>query len=179
MSNLQIFKVLGGLPGDGSPPIQFSSSGQGTHREGYVVQFCPENGGEWTGNFQPGLTGLYRVIFHPNGQYLIVIAGGEAYVIDPVSRELIVTFGGFFESVVAVSSLNSLLFSNGLWFELYGANGLEWKTRRLSWDGIRNIELLDSAVVGEGWCFDESWHRFSVDLSTGACTGGAYNGSEF
>ena len=172
------FVILDGLPSYGPPALPFSSTGQGKHREGFVVRFCPANAEEWVGNFQPGLSSFHKVLVHPNQMHLIVVAGGEAYVVDPTTHELVANFGGSIEAAVEVLSLKAVLFSNGLWFELLGQNGLNWKTRRLSWDGMRNVQVLSTTVVGEGWCFDETWHKFSVDLSDGKASGGGYNGPE-
>lgn len=172
------FEILNGLPPYGPSPVPFSSTGQGTHREGFVVKFRPTKAEQWVGNFQPGLTSFHKVLVHPNHKYFVVVSGGEAYVVDPVTHSLVANFGGSIETAFEIPSQNAVLFSNGLWFELLGPSGLMWKTRRLSWDGMRNLQVLPSSVVGEGWCFDETWHRFSVELSDGKATGGGYNGPE-
>jgi hypothetical protein len=51
-----------------------------------------------------------------------------------------------------------LLFHNVLWFIAYGSAGQQWRTRRLSWDGIR-VQSLE-------------W------LRTGDASGGSYAGPE-
>jgi hypothetical protein len=58
------FEVLTGLPPYGPPAERFSATGQGTHREGFVVRFTDSRGRQWVGNFQaertcttPGLKG--------------------------------------------------------------------------------------------------------------------------
>jgi hypothetical protein len=33
-------------------------------------------------------------------------------------------------------------------------------------------------VLGEGWRYDDTWHKFTVALDTGASKGGAYDGPE-
>ena len=50
-----------------------------------------------------------------------------------------------------------------------------WQTRRLSWDGLRNLALDGDDLIGEAYDpTDQSWHAFSVDLSTGEAQGGSY-----
>src|SRR5437879_2745089 len=71
---MEIFRVLPGLPTSGPWPEQFSSTGQGMHREGFVVEFSPEGKPPWVGNFQPGMTGYSAVLQHLDGTSLIVIA---------------------------------------------------------------------------------------------------------
>jgi hypothetical protein len=174
----QTFEILDGLLPYGPMPLQFSSTGQGMHREGLVVKFVPGEEEEWVGNFQPGLSSFHSVLAHPDHKHVVVVAGGEAYVVDPTARKLVTTFGVSIETAIDVPLLKAILFSNGLWFELLGEGGLMWKTRRLSWDGMRNVEVRDLQVRGEGWRFDDTWHEFALDLSNGKVTGGAYDGPE-
>ncbi len=98
---MERFRVLPGLPATGDWPEQFSATGRGTHREGFVVEFLPEKRPPWIGNFQPGLTPYHVVLPLPNGTSLIVIAGGQAYVIDPDERRLLTTVGGQIDAALA------------------------------------------------------------------------------
>jgi hypothetical protein len=86
--------TLEGLPPYGDLPQQFSATGLGMHREGYVVQFRPETLDEWVGNFQRGLGSLEGVYEHPDPSLLVVVAGGQGYVLDLGTRSLKQTFGG-------------------------------------------------------------------------------------
>src|SRR5262249_4803955 len=83
---MQRFEILAGLPPYGAPALAFPSSGAGRHREGLVVRFNPGNVESWVGNFQRGATTYNAVLAHPDGRQVVVIAGGEGYVIDPESR---------------------------------------------------------------------------------------------
>jgi hypothetical protein len=47
------FEILPGLPPYGPLPVQFSATGCGTHREGFVVQFDGSSV-PWVGNDQRG-----------------------------------------------------------------------------------------------------------------------------
>ena len=73
------FEVLPGLPAVGPYPEQFAPDGRPTHSEGLVVRVLPRKGEPWVGNFQRGLSKLDAVLAHPNGNNVIVIAGGQAY----------------------------------------------------------------------------------------------------
>ncbi len=88
------FEVLPGLPAVGPYPDQFAPEGRPTHSEGFVVRFIPELGDSWVGNFQRCLSSFDEVVPHPNEMDLLVIAGGQAYVIDPISRKRKNVFGG-------------------------------------------------------------------------------------
>jgi hypothetical protein len=169
------FKPLAGLPGYGELPEQFSATGMGEHSEGYVVQFFPsDNQNPWIGNFQRGLTRLDAALDHPDGSAVIVIAGGECYVVDADNRTLRENFGGMFETVIPVPDKNVLIFGSSVDFEAVGASGRIWRSRRISWDGIRSLRLSGETLMGEAWDLNDKWVPFSLDINSGHHEGGTY-----
>jgi len=88
-STTGLFEVLPGLSGVGPYPEQFSATGKGTHREGFVVRFHPHLSESWVGNFQSVLHGFTGVLLHPDGRTVIVVSGGQAYHVDPETRKLL------------------------------------------------------------------------------------------
>ncbi len=172
------FEILPGLPGTDPRPEQFSATGHGTHSEGFVVRFLPEQSESWVGNFQGGFGQAQGVYLHPDGKNILVIAAGQGYVVDPESRTLMETWGPDIQRCLILSDLNILAVSNGLWFEGFGSNGLAWRTRRFSWDGIRSVERDDFVLRGEAFSpLDDDWHPFSLDLLSGDVDGGSYEGT--
>jgi hypothetical protein len=74
---------------------------------------------------------------------------------------------------------HQLIIGNGLWFEALAASGMSWRSRRLSWDGVRNVRIDDSRLRGEAWNpVDDCWNEFTLDLQTGDVVGGSYNGPD-
>jgi hypothetical protein len=171
-----MFEVLAGLPAYGPLPKLISQTGSPVYREGFVVRFLPGVEGEWVGNFQPGLGSFDDVCVHPDGKHVFVIAGGAAYVIDPVTQTVIQSFGGQFESCILFPDGRGLLLSNCLSLTLIRPQGTAWQTHRLAWYGLRVHRVSEDEVLGEGRHFDDSWHAFSVRLSDGQASGGAYDG---
>lgn len=170
------FRELPGLPPYGPMPKQFSSTGQGTHREGYVVEFLPASENKWIANFQPGLSNFYTILEHPNGEDIIVIAGSAVYVVSPVTKALKSTFGGQLEFCAFVDRIDSFVLGNGLWFEIVPKEGKGWQTKRISWDGMRNIEIADTLLTGEAYDpMTDKWLPFEVNLIEGSHQGGNYN----
>lgn len=166
-------RILDGLPPYGPPAEPFSATGQGLHSEGLVVEFTGEDGGAWVGNFQCGISGVDRVICSPSNAMLIVIAGGQAYVVDPATRGCVRTFGSQIEDVFELA--DRLVIGNGLWFEATDGERLLWRSRRVSWDGMRNVRMDGEVIVGEA--YDPSrdgWSPFQVDIETGDVLGGTY-----
>jgi hypothetical protein len=172
------WEVLDGLPVYGAPAVPFSATGLGTHREGLVVRF-KASGSDWVGNFQRGGTSCDQVRQHPDGQHVLVVAGGTAYVVDPDTQALVIHFGGQIRQIISLPDGPQVLLSNGLWFEALDARGTTWRSRRISWDGFRNVSLEGGSVCGEAYApegIDGTWYPFAVDVRTGEVTGGSYSG---
>lgn len=167
------WRVLAGLPAYGDMPEQFSATGQGMHREGFVVEFTPPDAPSWVGNFQRGMTSLDVVIASRGDGTVTVIAGGQAYVVDPGSRSCVRTFGGQIEHVFDLA--DRTVFSNGLWLEATDGERLLWRTRRLSWDGMMEVRVAGERIVGNAYDpMTDEWAPFSVEIANGEAQGGSY-----
>ncbi len=178
MTTTPSWEVLDGLPVYGPMAEPFSGTGRGTHREGLVVRFSPSTG-SWVGNFQRGLTLLDQVFAHPNGRHVVVVAGGTAYIVEADSHDLIGHFDAQIEQIVSVPENGLVLLGNGLWLEALGPAGTAWRSRRISWDGMRNVSVDGAIVRGEAYAPEGpqgSWCPFEVDVRTGTVRGGSYNG---
>jgi hypothetical protein len=162
---------LPGLPGEGDPPVQFSASGRSTHSEGTVVEFFPGTAQSWVGNFQVGIGNCQEVIEQADA--ILVIAGGQGYVVDPVARTQLETFGGQIIDVIAVP--DGIVVSDGVRLEKIREGRVAWTSSRVSWDGIRRVQVEGDRLVGEAWSYLDTWHAFTVDLADGLTTGGAYS----
>ena len=141
-------------------------------REGYVVQFNPPGAAAWVGNFQPGATLLYRIIEEPGNETVLVIAGGQGYLVNERSGALLAMYDSDIEFVERCAP--TTVVGDSLGFTSYLDGRVLWKSRRVSWDGFRNLRVEDGSIFGETWCFDDTWHSFSVDLLTGQASGGSY-----
>ena len=171
------FKMLTGLPAEGPAAEQFTYGSKRTHTEGFVVEVEVDGSSPWIGNFQHGLASYSGVEIHPNGQDLIVIAGGKGYVVRPTDRALIETFGGGVSGMWRVSSGTVLIFDDyGISFSALDASGWRWKTRRISWDGFDVLTVGDRRIDGRAWnAVQQQWQPFAVDVVTGAVSGAAYD----
>lgn len=167
------FKILLGLPAYGELPKQFSATGTGMHREGFVVQFFSSNNSSWIGNFQRGLTSLDQAIQHPDKSSVIVIAGGECYVVNAENKELKDNFGGTFETILNIRGKEIVILGTSTDFTAVDSNGIRWESLRISWDGIRSLMLEDEQLSGEAWSFEDVWLPFSLNINTGEHKGGA------
>jgi hypothetical protein len=170
------FEVLPGLPTYGPMAKTFSATGQGMHCEGFVVRFMGRTFESWVGNFQPGLTKFSGVHEHPDAKHVIVISGGEGYIVDPELQTVSMNLGGMINSVTPIPDKKALLFEEVIHLRLIDPSGIKWCTKRLSWDGIRNISVDEGNILGEAADYTDTWYPFKVSLDTGKVNGGAYSG---
>ena len=106
----------------------------------------------------------------------MVVAGGTAYVVDANRRTLSTHFGGDIEQVVPGPASELVLVGNGLWFEALSPTGTAWRSRRISWDGMRHVALDGPILRGEAFSPDAmegTWHALEVEVSTGSVRGGS------
>ncbi len=173
------FRELAGLPPYGPMATSFPASFAKTGREGYVLEVSPDFGDAWVGNFARGLGGHSGAYAHPNGSDLVVFAGGSGYVIDPRTHTLREEFGhGVVAHVWKVTDPPGLICDRqGLAFFRIGSAGILWHTRRLSWDGFRDVALTPTRITGLAWGLGDAWVPFSVELAGGSSAGGSIQGA--
>ncbi len=118
----------------------------------------------------------------PNPRELCAVAGGYAYILDTESPERSTHIPLKPVTEVRVVAAHGLLVFIGFHaIVAWGADGLAWQTARLSWEGIRIVGVrIDAncaaALHGFGWNLTTDKEvEFSVDLRTGAHTGGAFD----
>jgi hypothetical protein len=169
------FSLLAGLPPYGDLPRAFPPEWGRLGREGVVVRFVRSDGRAWVGNFRPGLAGLWAVRAHPDGRRVLVFAGGDLWVVSP-DTEAADLAAGDVDAMWPVHGPDGLVMSlQGLGFARLGPDGILWRTRRLSWDGFRDVRAEGGRLVGLAWnALGDRWDPFEVDLATGASTGGSF-----
>jgi hypothetical protein len=170
------WEILSGLPVYGPSALNFSATGQGKHREGLVLKFRSNASESWVGNFQPGLVHFNCAMQHPDDEHVIVVAGGEAYVISPTAKECVQTFGGQIIWAESVPDLNIVLIASLTDVLSIGKVGIVWRSGRISWDGLRTLKVDRVWLTGEAYSpYDKpEWRPFRVDVTTGHVQGGTY-----
>jgi hypothetical protein len=130
------------------------------------------NAGEFLATFALGFsdpavpTGLWSC---PNPQWLCAVAGGYAYLVNtsnPQQWEMIE-----YRPVLALTPLMTqqlLLFSGHQSLMAYGPNGKAWEALRLSWEGIKILEVRETSLTGLGWdLITDREFQFELNLETG------------
>jgi hypothetical protein len=173
---MERFEILAGLPPYGAVAFPFPSDGAGRHREGVVVRFNPASVEPWVGNFQRGLTPYDSVLARPDGRQVVIVAGGQGYVIDPeMRRETQRLMPASINLAISMPEFNQIVLGNDLEFGAIRADGTGWNSGRLSWDGIKNVSTSAATLRGEAYSpLSDSWFPFTLDLLTGESFGAIY-----
>lgn len=175
MSNFEI-SIIAGLPATGPLPEQFSHHGSGTHREGLVVRFKTPTDQVWIGNFQPGLSQFSNVFTQFGLDRCYVVAGGQGYIVDAKTRRCLGLLGGDIVWAFSLTDGSALIFCSGTDFEAWTRSGMLWRSKRISWDGCRNLMPNGETLQGESWSpVGDNWEPFEIDLITGEHSGGSYD----
>lgn len=101
------------------------------------------------------------------------------FCVDPAARTA-VELGQPIFGIWPLPEANDLILSRqDIAFLRIGAGGVVWHTRRVSWDGFRDVRIERLTLTGEAWSpIEDRWLPFSVDLRTGRAEGGSYTGPE-
>jgi hypothetical protein len=172
-------ELLKGLPGDGHI-YQFHKPHENTFREGIVVEITPHDAPHWIGNFQPGQLGARGVFATPHDDVAGIVAFGRAYLVkvtDPGDYKIVPDIEPLFD-VRSVPSRNVVILADSTRVYCLDVNGIRWRTRDLSWHGIRFTGLSESHIKGYGHDMpNQKDVEFVVDLNDGSHEGGSSSSS--
>ena len=153
-------------------------------RGALLVLVHPAAGGDFLATCALGFTDPKMptgILACPDPQELCAVAGGYAYIFDTCSpeRSTHIPLKPVAE-VLTLAPQGLLVFVGFHALVAWGREGLAWQTARLSWEGIRITGVQTdatgaAALHGFGWNLrTDQEAEFSIDLSTGAHTGGAF-----
>ena len=181
MTDIKRYEILDALPTYGPMYISVADNDEPFYSEGFAVRFFKSDGTDWVANFKPGWTGLNAVYEFTDQQYILVIAGGTCYLMNPDEDKPKSTFGVGYETVI--KNLDGRLILQDLTdLTVIEPNGEHWHTERISWDGIKDLKLEGNLV--SGLSFDpmndkDEWVEFVVDLEKRNVKGGSFRQYEF
>ena len=112
----------------------------------------------------------------PSPDHLLAVAGGYAYHVDTLrpenttlleQRPVTAVLPAVEAQVVLLAGFHDVL--------ALGADGVLWRSARLSWEGVTMTGVAGELLHGHGWdMFADAEVPFTVDLRTGTHTGGGY-----
>jgi hypothetical protein len=166
-------------------PRQVAGEEDALARGALLVQVHPAGGGTFLATCALGFTdpkmptGIFAC---PNPSEFCAVAGGYAYILDTASPERSTHIPLKPVAEVLVLAEHGLLVFVGFHVMVaWDREGLAWQTDRLSWEGIRITGVCTAqdgtaALRGFGWnLHTDKEVEFSIDLRTGAHTGGGFS----
>lgn len=148
-----------------------------SNKDGMIVQINPERREAWIGIFgfgnisKNGVSGVYTT---PHSNKLCVIANGAGYIVssdNPKNWEEIKYIPIIDARISKAQKL--IIFADYTELIAYNDSGVKWKTKRLSWDNLKIIELSDNYIKGEYYDIRSEVNEFfEVDLVSGISKGG-------
>ena len=170
------FEILDHLPPYGPMYIPITEDNEPFVSDGFVVRFFKTDGTDWVANFKPGWTDCSTVKHFTKTDRIIVIANGLGYIMNPNETKPIQTFGISINTAIELKNGN-LLISDDIGIEILNDTGIEWKSPRISWDGIKDLKINEEILTGISYDpmndLDE-WSKFKVNLDTKEIEGGSF-----
>lgn len=139
--------------------------GSGTAR--YWVKFADFNYEEWCGKFGLGSRpGKRKILGTDRDNEVFILADGQGYFVDIEKRELLGrTEDDMIEDAVAIPDTQWIAVTEGLTIQLLSKSGVEWKSRRVSVDGIEFIEASAESIKGKFNCLGTAWCDFVFQIA--------------
>lgn len=170
------YEILKGLPAYGPMYIPVTENGESFSSEGFIVRFFKSDGSNWVANFKEGWTELNAVYEFEDQVNILVIAGGTCYIMNPEKQTPIRSFGAGYQTVIKAPK-NRLVLQDSTDLTIIEANGEIWHTERISWDGIKELNIEGELINGlslNPMSNKDEWIEFVVDLEKRNVKGGSF-----
>lgn len=177
MEETKQYEILDGLPPYGPMYVSVTNIDEPFFSEGFVLRLFKSDGTSWVANFRPGWTGFSKVFDFPEHKTLVVIAGGQGYIMSPDDEKAKSTFGLTITEVLQTSDGSLVCADNTDITVLDNHTGQLWRSERISWDGLKDLTILGDTLYGKSYDPTNSiqeWSDFSVNLKTKEIKGGTW-----
>ncbi|MFZ0884246.1 MAG: hypothetical protein WAN14_12680 [Candidatus Acidiferrales bacterium] len=163
-------EVLRELPGQAGE-LRYFPPARHHNCDGVLLRVTPYGGASWSGLFAAQPSGRYKsgVYSCPDANALCSVSNGAGYILDvrnpdgyqevPISPVL---------DVLPGVDAGLLLLANYTDVLAWDRSGPRWFAERVSFDGIRNLQLRGGTLCGVAWSPMGGEHPFSLDVTTGA-----------
>jgi len=162
------YEVLSGLPPYGEMYFPISPDGSSFYSEGLPVRFYRNDGTSWVGNFQPGFGRLDLIHQFENLKNILVVSGGQCYILDPESPYVILVFGASYDKGVETED-GRLVLQDLTNLTIVEKDASYWHSQDIAIDGIQDMALNGSIISGSaylGSSSDKDWQEFCYNIDT-------------
>jgi hypothetical protein len=178
MTREKQYEILEGLPPYGPMYASVTAdSDEPFFSEGFVLRLFKSDGTSWVANFRPGWTKYSKVFDFPTHKSVVVIAGGQGYIMSPDDEKPKLTFGLTLTDVLQTDNGSLVCANNTDIIFLDNSTGQLWRSERISWDGIKDLKIIDDILYGKTYEAQSSideWSAFSINLKTKEIEGGSW-----
>ncbi len=158
------YEILAGLPPYGPMYISVSQNGKEHYSDGFVVRFFNSDNTSWVANFERGWTRLSGVFELPAHGELLVIAGGNCYLMSPDQTEPRSFFGCNYHWALPAPD-HRIVLADETGLTIVEPNGDYWHSEDIALDGFKKIEIESNIVTGLASCNIDEWMEFSYDIN--------------
>ena len=177
MNTEKKYEILESLPTNGPMYISVAENNESYYSTGFPVRIYKNDKSSWVANFKLGWTDFCSVYEIPNQSNLLVIAGGTLYIMNPENEKPLKVVGVGFENGITTEN-GKIVLQDETDLTIIEQNGQYWRTERISWDGIKELEINGSKLTGLSYDpIDDKneWVKFTLDIETKKLEGGSYN----
>jgi len=157
--------------------IPISENGIKDYSEGFVVKFFKSDNTEWVANFQVGWTDFNYVHTFDKSEFIIIVAGGTCYIMNPEDHKPKSAFGVGFKSILEKDN-GGIVLEDNTNIIIIEPNGEFWQSEQISFDGLAELKFENNIIYGLSYDptskFD-LWTEFTLNLNTKEIIGGSYN----
>lgn len=170
------YEVLESLPAYGPMYIPVTGTDEKYSSEGFVVRFFKSDNTDWVANFKPGWTRCNAIFEFPDSDKIIVVAGGQCYIMNPDFEKPLGVFAVTIDNVIQTDD-GTIIMTDGFHVRMVGSAGELWCSPRISWDGIKDLKLNNKLLTGLAYDprrDQDDWTPFTVDIATRKIIGGSF-----
>jgi hypothetical protein len=128
----------------------------------------------WVGIFGQGtLKNHHTACKFADDKYVFVIAGGQGYILDSLSRELChKTSINYFISAIAAPGKDLVIACEFTRLYAFDTQNLVWRSDRVALDGIKLDSSTEDELSGKVWQID-GWYAFALQYKNWKFTQGS------
>ncbi len=168
MQTAKRYECLKGLPPYGPMYVSISENDEQLFSEGFVVRFTKSDGTNWVANFKIGWSNFSTIFELPSAGKIVVIANGQGYVMCADQQNAITTFGTAITDLLRTEDGRYVAADNTN-LVIINSDGSVWASTRLSFDGIKELEINGNIVSGYSYhptSDADEWIKFYFNIDT-------------
>lgn len=176
MDRKKRYEKLNALPAYGPTYVSVTGTEEKYSSEGFVVRFIRSDNTDWVANFKPGWTHCNAIFDFPGSENVIVVAGGQCYVMNPDFEKPLEVFAVTIDNAIQIDD-SRIILTDGLHVRLIESGGNLWCSPRISFDGIKDLKLNDKFLTGLAYNpmhNQHDWMPFTFDIQTRRLIKGSY-----